>query len=290
MENETQDAAESIPNLGGINQRVSPSNLGQSDFELAVGVSPTEIGLLERVTGKVLLRQFQSAILQIHQTFDAQNHIIIQTLSNGVHFYTLDELLGRESTPSLSPVSIIDEDIMPQALIVDKKASGAAGSVLTTSYAARDLTDIAYQLNADGTSAGFIAGFNGTGGTAAKQFSLIAGTYRFDIQVAGSTANAATGLQFGFQAMLYNVTAGAPAFNGLVNQSASSERIGSLGTQPSSVSNVWLKIHGQLTLANTTIFEVRQRCTSATSTLQGNASSTGGENEIYAFVKITKTA
>lgn len=281
MQNDTQTAAEQVVALGGINQRASPSRLGANDFELAIGVTPLQLGVLERVTGKQLIRQFGSAILQIHQTFDGQNHIIIQTYADGVQFYTLDELLDRASTTNLTPVTILEEDTMPRALIVDKKAAGAAASALTTSYAARDLTDIDYQLNADGTAASFITGFNGTGGTAAKQFALAAGTYRFDIR---ASAGVTTALAKNYQAVLFNVTTGLPAFNGLPLQAAASQRGLALAN-----SVVWMQMKGQLTIAAPNTFEVRQKVSDATNVFQG-LSVNQGENEVYAFVEITKTA
>lgn len=281
MENETQTAAEQVSALGGINQRLSPARLGENDFELVLGCTPTQLGLLERVTGKTLLKQFGSAILQIHQTFDLQNHIIIQTYGNGVHFYTLDELLQRAATPALTPVTIAEEDTMAKALIVCKKAAGLSGAALTTSYAARELTDIDYQLNPDGTAASFITGFNGTGGTAANQFALAAGTYRFDIQVAAATSAAAIRI---YQAVLFNVTTGLPAFNGLPLQASATEKTIANPIQ------VWLKSKGQITIAAPNTFEIRQKVDNAASSFQGISAGNTLENEIFALVDITKTA
>lgn len=266
---ENESPSEGASAVGGLNERTNPLRLETHEFSELHGVYPNKAGMLQRLPGKTTLKKFDVGVISIHPTNDASNHILIQT-TDGLQLFTLDELLGRTVVTDLTPVDIDEEETMPIAIIVHKEAAGANAGASFTAYTRRKLTNILTN------ETGFVTNLDSV--INPGQFTLAAGTYRFDIRicVSGAASNQ------GAVAMLYNVTAGAPAWNGLANQAGSSENISTV--------NYWINVFGVLTIAVPTIFEVRQKSSVAVATFGWGRASNLGEAEIYTIVRIIKSA
>jgi hypothetical protein len=191
-EKETQQRGITIPGFAGLNERAAISNIPEGYFEKLEGLYPARTGLLERIPGKTFLRQIGSPVIAIHQCFDTNDNILIQT-EDDVQVFTLDQILGRTTTSNLIPTPIEEEETMAYALLVHQASTGtSAGPAVTAAtgagaYTVRQLTNIINSgTNPDGTpfgTSGFVT-------LTSNRFTLPSGVYR--IRIKSCFANTAT--------------------------------------------------------------------------------------------------
>jgi hypothetical protein len=182
-EKETQQRGITIPGFAGLNERAAISNIPEGYFEKLEGLYPARTGLLERIPGKTFLRQIGSPVIAIHQCFDTNDNILIQT-EDDVQVFTLDQILGRTTTSNLIPTPIEEEETMAYALLVHQASTGTSAGPSTSptgagAYAARPLTNIINSgTNPDGTpfgTSGFVT-------LSSNRFTLPSGVYRIRIK------------------------------------------------------------------------------------------------------------
>lgn len=275
-ERETEIGQIQINAFAGLDQSVSPASIPAGKLTVLEGLYPEPQGALQRIPGKTLLTKLNSPILNIHQTFDARNNIIVQT-DTDIQVFTLDELLDRTPATSLTPTAISEEETMPQAIIVHAVAAGTAGGTYTSAstWQQAPLTAIQSQLNADGTAASFVTALS------SNRFTLSAGTYRFHCRSAHCDATAGIYCV----ARLYNVTTSLPAWNGLDNETGPWDVIATASR------NQYLEFDGDLTIAVPTQFEIQHYASGAETTNGfGRPTNLGSLKEVYRTLKIIKTA
>ena len=275
-ERETEANQIQISQLGGLNESLSLANLPPGTFAALEGLYPAKSGSLERMPGKTLLRRLSAPILNIYQTFDARNNILVQTTED-VQLFTLDELMSRTPATTLTATAISEEDTMSKAIIVHAVAANTAGGTYTTAstWQQAPLSAIQSQLNADGTAAAFVTAL------AANRFTLSAGTYRFKGRSAHSDATAGIFCV----ARLYNVTTALPAWSGLDNETGPWDVIAT------ATRNQYLEFEGDLTIAAPTQFEIQHYASGLEATNGfGKPVNLGSMKEIYRTLTIIKTA
>jgi len=180
----TQDGQIQFKELGGLNQRPSPSNLPYPEFGLLHGLYPPRDGWMQRLEGIAHVTTASAGVLNLYQADDGTGDLIVQTVDGSELRYTLDEISGRESpTVSLTPDPIEEEDSMSMALIVHEENQGTdggslnanAGSEAANTFYRQKLT--ANPVNEDSIVTVFrdyLAGAN------PNTWDLAAGTYRVE--------------------------------------------------------------------------------------------------------------
>ncbi len=269
--------------MGGMNRLVSETGELTSDFEVVDGFIHQQKDILETLPGCLpLLRIAGKQIKQIYPTNDSRQNVIIQT-DQGVYTYTEDELFSRVYTPSLTPITITDEENMSKAIIVHTEApnTDSGSGVTQNTWVDAPLNAILSQLNPDGTAAAFVTAL------AANVFTLAAGTYRFNGWSMGSTGTTNTR----FAARLYNVTAAAPAWTGLNNEN------GPVEVNSAANRNARCVFGGDLTIAVPTQFKVQMMSSITQATTgcgramdQAPGTDIALAREVYRWVEILKTA
>lgn len=169
--------------LGGIDQRNSPLEVGASNFNFLQGLYPKKNGLLTRLPGKSILQRFDEPVISVHATGDRDNHILVQTRTK-LYSFTLDELLGNtedtitlEDDPSVVDGGINDPKYEDHADIAIINYSVVDGT--TAIYMGEDTwTDLPFSHTAINESA-VSSVTTGTSGT----FTLASGYYWIDLFV-----------------------------------------------------------------------------------------------------------
>lgn len=294
----------------GLNQRAAPNALPAGEWALLEGCYPAQAGLLERIPGKELYLKLTSPIWNIHQTNDGSGNIIIQTRDD-LRVYTLDELLGRETTPSLTytdgggenPGDDTTEETMSMAILVQKEGnntsggslrgiqSGSDATALANTFYTRRLTDILINEASTvvSTSLSTATGVNN------GSFTLSPGSYRITANLTYcNTANTA-----GFCVGLYNVTDGAFEVHSGGTTPILATAVSSTGASNTNLTCV-IDTAFEVTSSNKT-FEIRHKSSSQaaarelTACGRTDAMTTANVNgaaapQFYAYVKILKTA
>lgn len=184
-----------VAQVGGLNERVSPSNLRPGEFLHLEGLYPSQVGLLSRIPGKepLAIVPGNTNILQITQTFNINGDILIHT-DSGRFAYTLDELLGRATgynlTPGTTPSGNVEEEGMSQAIMLQMEGISVGGGSAQGYLAPTDSSSAANTfygrrltsnpVNESSTLVSFAASTGGTGGAGSTpgQFVLSPATYR----------------------------------------------------------------------------------------------------------------
>lgn len=293
-----------IPTLGGLNERPSPANLRPGEFSHLEGLYPAQIGLLRRIPGKTLLANVEGRVLQIFPTGNVNGDVLIQTDAPALYAFTLDELRGRGTTPSLTFPPSDEEDTMSMAIIVQEETTsgGSMDGFLTGTSAAasgtaygRRLTDLLF--NETGSFGDTIVSFTqSTGGTGAAstagQFVLAPGDYRITCWTTfrsdGSAANAT------FEAELYNVTsAGVEVQSGTSVPVKTTPACGLVAAAVTA--NMVAGFEAKITVSSSNkTYELRQKCTAGGNGPARALSAGGGGGpsspHIYTYIKIIRTA
>lgn len=190
-----------VTRMGGIDQRSSPDsfdNEGHPSFSILEGMYPSQDGLLSRVPGKTLLAILPGEIiLNICQPFDSTGNILVQTSQN-LYAFTLDELLGRTYTPTVTPSSGSEDEGMSLAIMSHKTANATNGGALD----ATSTVDTFYTrtLNTNEVNqATIITAFSG------NAFTLATGTYRIHADIIWNPLGSGTAI-VGTAAGLFNNT------------------------------------------------------------------------------------
>lgn len=261
-----------IKNLGGINERAAFSNSEGGEWDVVIGMYTERNGALTQIPGQKFLLNVGEPIRSICQTHDLRGNVIIETDSN-TYIISDEELFGRTIPSNLTPTDQLLEEEMSRAIIAHVANTNVNAGGVTTSLSARPLTDIIEQLNPDGTAATFVTSI------ANPQFTITDGVYRFrGWAVAAAAAGGARAI-----CQLYNVTAAAPAWNGLFNECSQSAQA------PGADQNHLIHFGGQLTLAVPTTFELRQAASAAyASKGLGVAMNLLSKKEVYAWIEIFK--
>jgi len=180
----TQDGQIQFKELGGLNQRPSPSNLPYPEFGLLHGLYPPRDGWMQRLEGVAHITTAPDGVLNLYQADDGTGDLIVQTVDGSELRYTLDEIFGRGSpTVSLTPDPLEEEDSMSMALIVHEENQGTDGGSLNSNAGSEALNTFYNQkltanpVNEDTivtTFRDYLAGAN------PNTWDLAAGTYRFE--------------------------------------------------------------------------------------------------------------
>lgn len=137
--------------MGGIDQRSSPDDFdegGHPTFTTVEGLYPSQDGLLSRVPGKSMLALLSGeVILTIFQPFDSTGNILVQTDQN-LYAYTLDELLGRIYTPTITASAGTEDEGMSIAILSHRLANAVNGGPIGT-FATQTLTTTGAISNAE---------------------------------------------------------------------------------------------------------------------------------------------
>ena len=118
-----------ISPLLGLNERAALNAIPDGEWSILQGLYPSQFGQLSRIPGKRLLSRLSSPIFNLHQTNDGSGNIIVQTATD-LQVFTLDDLLGRAIMPSLVYTPLIDDESMPQAILVHREPNNKHGGSL----------------------------------------------------------------------------------------------------------------------------------------------------------------
>lgn len=271
--------------LTGIDQRayLDPEYVG---VDWISGFFPFTTGIVQRPAGITKLVPINSPqsvmlgtqrILAIHQTFNSNDLILVQT-DSAIYSMTLDELMNRSASTNLVGLPEDYQESMPKAIIVHKVSpSASVGGIVAanTEYQA-PLTDIVSQTNPDGTSASFITSLS------SSKITLPAGSYRIEgwsMFSAGSACEA--------RLRWWNDTTGTALFAGLANEYFR-------GFTSGATQNGMVFFEGDFTISGATTIYIKQAHSVADNT-NGFGRNTGGAGfttvaEIYRKITIYKTA
>ena len=279
--------------LTGINQRayLDPEYVG---LDWIRGLIPLTESVVQRPAGITRLMPInddqrntlgQQRVLAIHQTFNSNDLILIQT-DSAIYSVTLDELMNRASTPSLVGLPEDYQENMAKAIIVHRvQPSASVGGIAAanTEYQA-PLTDIVSQTNPDGTSVIFAT-------LSSSKITLPAGAYRLEGWAMFCAESAACECRLRW----WNETTGLPLFSGLLNEYFR-------GITSGAGQNGIVHFAGDFSLAGTSVIYIKQAHSVADNT-RGFGKNTGAGtftthiggvatsiNEIYRMVTIYKTA
>lgn len=255
-----------VTQLGGVNERVTPSNLKPGEFSVQEGLYPSQVGLLSRVPGKTLLATVPGnmGVLSGCQTFNRNGDIVVQTES-GILAYTLDELFNRQTIPNLTPGTTPgnpdNEENMSLAIMYQEENNGAAGgsidgflsgtstAIVTTAYGRRLTLN---PVNQSSTLVSFAASTGGSGAVSvAGQWVLSPGTYRIRGWFVFNTNGTSTGVQVA----LYNFT------NSAVQTDDGSSPIVGMAFEDSTgtTANITVYLNGRFTVATSNnTFQINQ--------------------------------
>ncbi len=302
----TKDGEFKAEAMGGLDQRTAPYLVANEDFSLLEGLYPKQSGMLARVPQKSALLYVPYPIRRIHQTNDGSGNIIVQTTED-LRTYTLDEIMGRESTPTpdltptplpIPPGSLSEEEHMSMALIVHLQTNTTDGGALGATdnvFYARKLTTMV--TNTDST----VSAFRAFGVANPNQFDLVTGVYRIQAQIGFSNTDGSLA-SISCTAGLYSVTDSrfewhdGATVNPIIGTSALCADEG-LNTR---LRNGYVYIDGQFTVAGGTktysIYQAMDNSVAggvvvaaATTALgKANVITAGTYNQIYATVKILK--
>lgn len=301
-----------VRTLGGLNERPSPANLRPGEFDVLEGLYPASIGLLARIPGKTLLSTVTGRILQIHDTQNVNGDILISTDAPAVYVLTLDELLSRATTPSLTPTPITEEENMSMAIMVQREANNAAsgsidGFVSGSAAAAADTWYPRRLTNRlsdpDGIITTFTAAGSGAGAASFGSFELAPGTYRISAQLSFYPSAAVSAHSYAIG--LWNATSG--TFE--VYSGGSDPIVGIVSNvlpTTAATGSILVTMEGEFTVATTNkTYHIRQKCADVTAarvltacgfaqSLTGTGANTGVNGAAvpftFAFVKILKVA
>lgn len=267
----------SVRALKGANERKQFTNPDPSELDKVVGFIPSIAGAQRKMNGIQLLQTVEGAppIYNICQTNDSRRNIIVQTRDNVLLISEAEFFNQPIYTPTLTNIASFEEDSMAYGLIVHTEANNVSGGTAAGTFTARTLSHIVHQVNADGTAAAFITAL------AANRFTLAAGKYRIRGWCLGS--GIATDILI---ARLYNVTAGAAAWNGGQNENTNA------GQVAIAQENVTMFFAGYLDLAVPTQFELQQKTNNATPPEANGCGAPAnlGHRELYAMIEIFQTA
>lgn len=287
MERPNESPNLKINKLGGVDESNTPLNLQATKFDQLLGLYPYQNGALRRIPGKEIFAQLTGEpILSIHPTYDAQQHILVETTTK-LRIYTLDELIGRNTLiTSLStnptPPPIVEEDAMPRAIILHSQNSGVSNPqvVPLSTWTTLTLNDI--QLN-ESTIINL----------SSNQITLnAAGTYRFRAWQMKHIDSTIPILQSKTQCRFLNTTTSANAFIGTSgNENLFTPLYTSFASGALAQTNQLLHFSGSLIVVAPTIILLQgiDGVNSGSVASWGKASAQGGR-EIYAMVEITKVA
>lgn len=271
MQSPLKDGKVTVEGLKGLNERKMFNNDDPGTFDILRGAVPTTAGTLTRPGGIQILQALQGEqILNIFQTNDSNANVIVQT-NVAIRIISENDLFGYTFTPSLTPVSPTDDDIMPRAILQHTANSGVTGGGSTATLAQMPMTDIVSQVNADGTAASFCS-------LTSNQWVLSAGIYVLD----GWHVFAAPNPRVSY-GCLWNITTNLPAWNGAVNQLTNQI------AHETALLNCLAFFRGVLSPAVPTTYEWRGACTVATASNGFGVAGSQGK-EIYGQLEILKTA
>lgn len=282
-DNPTDSGRLTIQELKGLNEREQHANNDLGFFDVLKGCVPTTKNTLTRANGSRLHLTFDSPVMSICQTNDSRRNVIVQTKAH-VYVVSENELFGvSEPATNLVPLASTEEENMSQAIIVHQANFGVNGGSYTTAnvWQQAGLTNILSQVNPDGTAAAFVT-------LASNQLTLAAGKYRLrGYSLMSGTAGANSRLA----ARIQNITAGAPLWNGLGNETSNVLTIDTTG------GNYRLEVGGYIDLAVPTIIEIQGLGTAAVATSGFGAAMSRGSaplftlpRELYRYLEILKTA
>lgn len=267
-----------VQELKGLNEREQNAQSDLGSFDILKGCVPTNKNTLTRANGCKLLHTFdEGAILQIYQTNDSRDNILVQTRTS---LRTMSEAeLFNQPNPvtNLTPIASNEEETMSRAVIVHAVTAGSDGGTYTTANTWQQalLNSIIEQVNPDGTAASFLT-------LASNQITLSAGCYRIRGWTTFQNSSSASIIT-----RLYNITAAAPAWTGLNNEVSQS-------TILTTNRNTFIEFGGFLNLAGSTILEIQGYMSVAKTTsgfgLHQNGSPFLIAKELYRWIEILKTA
>lgn len=276
MEPQTSNKVISIQELEGVNEREKFGAGKLGEFDRILGLYTPSAELLQEVPGKLFLQHFPAGVKQIHQTNDSRQNIIFQCDDN-VYVMSEADLFNRALATNLTPVPSTEEEDMSQALIgqIVAGANGGAGASTNGVFVTRTLTNIVSQFNADGTAAAFATG------PVANVITLSSGWYRIRgwCYFAGSAAGQKC------LSRLYNVTAGAALWAGLLNENSEQIECSVAGK------NTKMEVSGVFhAVAPTGIrFETKALAVVAGIVGLGQPEAAVGSNDIYTWLDILRT-
>lgn len=283
----------------GINHRASRNALPGGYCEREHGTWPQRTGARSRLPGKTLFRQVGDDVHQLHQTFGGPG--ILMQIGDTLQYQTLDTLLNRATTSSLTAAGGNEEDQVAMAVItqtegntqsggsIDGFLSGSSTATADTFYGRR-LTNMWVNETVSGLLAvnTFTASTGGAGSASTEgTFVLVPGTYRiavkaiYDLGTSGANTNVVMGL--------YNVTSAA-----FETHSGTSEPIIGTISKADNVTEITddivLKAAVTVSSSNKT-FAIRAKCSDATVAqglnFQGRNTTMTGANVNGAAVKNT---
>jgi hypothetical protein len=265
---DTQSNPPDIKSLApkGINLRVDKNALPEGFCEREHGLWPKRTGSRSRLPGKTILRQVGNDVNQLHQTFGGPG--ILMQIGDTLQYQSLDTLLGRATTSSLTASVGNEEDQVGMAVIVQTESntdnggsidgflSGSSSASADTFYGRR-LTNmwVNETVSALQTVNTFTASTGGAGAAStAGQFVLVPGTYRIEISLSYALSSISSSVVAG----LYNATSAA-----FETYAGTSEPI--LATMQSSVASFppndnLIKLSAAVTVSSSNkTFEIRQK-------------------------------
>lgn len=296
-----------IPQLGGLNERVSPANLRPGEFDVLEGMYPAQTGLLRRIPGKTLLADLSGKILQIWPTYNVNGDVLVQA-TTGVYVYTLDELLGRaDADPSLVFTPNNEEETMSMAIIVQREPNGTRGGSISgfSNGGGTETADTFYPrrlthmlVNESSTVQSFTAAtIPITTAASFGTFTLATGSYRISFQ--GYFAPT-IGTSSAIIAGLYNTTDGA-----FQTQSGTADPIlSTINYTPNSSITMTSSFDCSITVSGgSKTFAIYQKCSEQTSARSNSFNGWGGAVAMananvngaaatfyYAYLKILKVS
>lgn len=306
-----------VKKLRGLNERQSPDNNDESDFDICRGLYPSRVGLLSRLPGSTLLSiigEGEESVLGFCQTF-FNDGILIQS-SESLYRATLAELQGREADATdFIFTARNEEETMSMAILLQSESNNTNGGSAkgqqtgteTTSAAdtwyGRRITAMPVNESSTVASVSYSTG-GGSGFSTEGTFTLAPGSYRITVtatyNLIGQSSGGVGAAMFG----LYNVTDGAFQkmsdnatyfLSTVVSSSNSGEKDNTVSildgpfTVSSSNKTFAIRHKGG---GNSVVRDIRfcGRRSDLTSTTSGAITGTTATNEVYMIIKILKTA
>lgn len=284
MEKPSKGSEIKITTLKGINLRSGRNRLSAGECDRIYGLYPSQTGLLGKMPGKTTWRVFEqdevpSEVLQVGQIFDGTGNIVIQA-GDTIGLYSLDELLNRQASFSLSPSSSSGAN-PPAAIIAHTESAGTNGG----SIGATDNVFYTRTLNTLMSNGGSIVT-----SLSGNSFTLGIGTYRIKASMAFGKPLNTTHCRMGLWSVSQSVFK--------LHSDSANEIFGVTGAKQTAIragSNDFVTIMGRFTIeASSETFQIRQAYDvssafgSSQSYAQGYASDIDGKDEVFTLIKITK--
>lgn len=208
--------------LLGVNQRAAINSTPAGEWETLEGLYPDQSGELARIPGKTLYATVAGnpAIFNLVQTNDGSGNILVQTAQD-LRAYTLDELLGRATTPNIILTPLTDDETMPQAVLLQIEPNTGKGGSLRGYISGTDSTSVSsvffgrrltqMPINESGIVVSSVltpssgAGSGANSDATPGSFTLAPGTYRIRFLCTFYSSSSAAGGTF--QCGLWNATA-----------------------------------------------------------------------------------